>query len=396
MIHLFINAIASTAGGGLTYVRNVVPHLAARAGVRTTVLVSRQLAEELPSSPNVSILDDVQDFGTWRRFLREQWILPGLVKRSGAHVLLSAGNFALWNSPIPQILLSRNSLYTSLDFQNDLRTRADHRLWLDTHLKALFAAASIRRAECTIAPSAAFASELHDWTGHNVVAIHHGFDADRFARNGKSLSRDMQAKLAESAGAFRLLFVSHYNYYRNFGTLIRALQIVKHRLAPGRIRLLLTCKLRTEDNPGSYRAESEAALIRDMGLSEEVVELGAVPYNLLHKLYQSCDAYVTPAYAESFAHPLVEAMASGLPVVASDLEVHREICGDAAVYFPRFSAQHLAGRLETIAHSPELRLVMREKGLLCSQNFSWGKHVEDLLEVAATLSRGSGKFLTTM
>ena len=177
MIHLFINAIASTAGGGLTYVRNVVPHLAARAGVRTTVLVSRQLAEELPSSPNVSILDDVQDFGTWRRFLREQWILPGLVKRSGAHVLLSAGNFALWNSPIPQILLSRNSLYTSLDFQNDLRTRADHRLWLDTHLKALFAAASIRRAECTIAPSAAFASELHDWTGHNVVAIHHGFDA---------------------------------------------------------------------------------------------------------------------------------------------------------------------------------------------------------------------------
>ena len=36
-----------------------------------------------------------------------------LIRRSGAQVLISAGNFALWNSPVPQILLSRNSLYTS-------------------------------------------------------------------------------------------------------------------------------------------------------------------------------------------------------------------------------------------------------------------------------------------
>jgi hypothetical protein len=51
---------------------------------------------------------------------------------------------------------------------------------------------------------------------------------------------------------------------------------------------------------------------------------------------------VTPAYAESFAHPLIESMSSGLPVVASDLPVHREICGDAAIYFPRFSPDALA------------------------------------------------------
>ena len=85
-----------------------------------------------------------------------------------------------------------------------------------------------------------------------------------------------------------------------------------------------------------------------------MVELGAVPYSLLHQVYRACNLYVTPAYAESFAHPLVEAMASGLPVVASDLGVHREICEDAAVYFPRFSPEELAAKVCQIASSDTL------------------------------------------
>jgi hypothetical protein len=39
------------------------------------------------------------------------------------------------------------------------------------------------------------------------------------------------------------------------------------------------------------------------------------------------------AYTESFAHPLVEEMANGLPVVAAEIAIHREICQEAAVYF---------------------------------------------------------------
>ena len=95
--------------------------------------------------------------------------------------------------------------------------------------------------------------------------------------------------------------------------------------------------------------------------------------------------YVTPAYAESFAHPLVEAMASGLPVLASDLPVHREICGEAALYFNRFSPQQLADRLCELANLPELRRSMKQKGQRRSNDFSWSKHVDELLSVANNL-----------
>ena len=84
------------------------------------------------------------------------------------------------------------------------------------------------------------------------------------------------------------------------------------------------------------------------------MELGTVPYRSLHHLYRACHVYVTPAYAESFAHPLVESMSSGLPVVASDLPVHREICRDAATYFPCFSPDALAERVVQVHQSPGL------------------------------------------
>ncbi len=385
MIHLFINALAASAGGGLTYVRNVLPRFAVREDVRTTVLLSGILSEEIADSARVSVLRMNSPDGSARRFWYEQRNLPRFIRRSGADVLLSTGNFALYRSPVPQILLSRNALYTSADFLRDLRDRGDYRMLLDTKVKAGLARWSVQIADCTVAPSATFAGDLRQWTGKDVVSIHHGFDHEAFFRDHGPLPPIVQAQLAKSEGSLRLLFVSHYNYYRNFETLIRATAIFKKQLHPRRVRLVLTCKLKSEENPGDYQASPVAKLVQQLGLGEEVVELGAIPYGLLHHLYQACDFYVTPAYAETFAHPLVEAMASGLPVVASDLAVHREICGEAALYFPRFSPEALAEQVVR-AQSAQQAATMRDLGTGRSRDFSWDKHVEELLRLARRLN----------
>jgi glycosyltransferase involved in cell wall biosynthesis len=385
MIHLFINALAASAGGGLTYVRNVIPHLAMRADVRATVLLNPAFRHERGSWANVDFLETQNLASVTGRFWFEQREIPQLIRRSGADVLLSTGNFALWNSPVPQILLSRNALYTSSDFMNDLRRRGDYRLWLDTQLKAYFAQASVREADVTVAPSAAFAQELREWTGRNVLAIHHGFDAEAFARNQSPLPTEIQDQLQATEGNLRLLFVSHYNYYRNFETLLRAIPLLKQRLGQN-ISLLLTCRLRSEDNPGSYAADSVKALVESLGIGANVVELGAVLYGQLHQVYRAADLYVTPAYAESFAHPLVEAMSSGLPVVASDMAVHREICRDAALYFSRFSPNSLAEAVTTFMASPDRRKTSADLGIQRSMDFSWEGHVADIVRLTEELA----------
>jgi glycosyltransferase involved in cell wall biosynthesis len=386
MIHLFVDASAASSGSGPTYVRNVVPHLAARTDLRSTILVSPRLRQEFRDQSNVSLVEFTgESWSAATRIVRAQRSVPELVRRTGANVLLSAGNIALFRSPVPQILLSGNALYTSMDFFRDVMQRGDYGLWLDTRLKGQIAKWSVRAADRTVAPSHAFAKEIKRWTGVSALAIHHGFDRNLFFRDAEPLPPELNKKLERTRDELRLLFVSHYNYYRNFETLIRALGALRKLIEPRHLSLFLTCQLEPSANPGSFRPEAAARLVQELGVGPNLVELGEVPYHLLHHVYRACDLYVTPAYVETFAHPLVEAMAAGLPVVASDLAVHREVCGDAALYFPAFSPDLLAETVCRVAQSREVCGKMSERGLQRSGDFSWKKHVDQIVALAEEL-----------
>jgi glycosyltransferase involved in cell wall biosynthesis len=285
---------------------------------------------------------------------------------------------------VPQILLSGNSLYTSQDFYRDLLARHEYGMWLDTRIKAAFAGKSISWADYTVAPTRAFADELHRWTGKDVIAIHHGFDSSIFFADSTPLRAETRLAFDSAKDALKLLYVSHYNYFRNFETLFRALPLIRQKLPGRKVRLLLTCKLATGQNPGAYKTTAASLLLKQLGITQEVIELGAIAHQQMHHIYRSCDLYVAPSYAETFAHPLVEASACGLPIVASDLAVHREVCGmcgTAARYFSRFSHEELAERvLQTI-----------DSGSLTSFSsaapvpFSWREHVDSLIQLAESL-----------
>ena len=382
MMHIFLNGLGASAGGGLTYIRNVLPYLS-RAGVRATVGLTTDV--ELAPHDNVEYIRIRAGAGAASRVWFEQRKLAKLIRECAADLLICAGNFALRRSPVPQILLSRNSLYTSADFPRDLMCRREYGMWLETRIKAALAKKSIQWADCTVAPSHAFAHDLERWTGQPIVPIHHGFDPELFTADRHPLPEKVCALLRVPPGTERILLVSHYNYYRNFETVFRAIAGLIRQSGLPPVRLFLTCELRKEKTPGAYNPRAAAKLIQRLGLREHVVELGAVSYQQLHHLYRSCDLYVTAAYTETFAHPLVEAMSCGLPVIASDLAVHREICGDAAMYFPRFEPQELAAQIARLSNSVPMREALAASGRKRSQAFSWRSHVEQMLAVAERL-----------
>jgi len=387
VIRLFVNGLGASAGAGITYLFNVLPHLSATPGVRAILAVQAKLRGEFRRIPNLTLLEADIPSSTAARFWFEQHRLPLLIRNSGADVLISTGNFALRKSPIPQILLSGNSLYTSSDFDRDLWHRREFGMWLGTRIRSAFAKGSVHWADCTVAPSQAFADELRGWTGREVHAIHHGFDHELFFRDQSPLPDHVQCKLLEAKDSLKLLFVSHYNYYRNFETLFQALPVITEKLKPRKVRLFLTCKLQDDANPGTYRAQRASALVQQLGIRDEVVELGAIPYQSLHQVYRACDIYVTPAYTETFAHPLVEAMAGGLPVVASDVAVHREVTAGTALYFPRFSPEVLAQNVARVATTPDLAARLAAAGRQRAVRFSWKKHIGQLLELAFSVQR---------
>jgi glycosyltransferase involved in cell wall biosynthesis len=103
-------------------------------------------------------------------------------------------------------------------------------------------------------------------------------------------------------------------------------------------------------------------------------------YTTLPDLYRSADIFVFPSYTESFGHPLVEAMATGLPIVASDIPINRELCGPAAEYFSTFDPTSCAAAIRRVAENPDLRRRLSAAALCRAAAFTWESHIDHLIE----------------
>jgi glycosyltransferase involved in cell wall biosynthesis len=98
-------------------------------------------------------------------------------------------------------------------------------------------------------------------------------------------------------------------------------------------------------------------------------------------LYQKADIFVYPSVVESFGHPLIEAMAQGLPIVAADVPINREICRDAALFFDPFNPGACAATIEALLDNHDLRAEMSRRSLRRSQDFHWHEHISRLVEL---------------
>ena len=394
MLKVLLNALASTAGGGVTYLRNVLPLLNRTDATQSYLVLvpPAQLNDFAPLSNERMKVETVNINGAFKRMWWEQTGLRRLLKSEQINVLVSLGNFALLASPVPQILFNRNDLLFSEEFERDLRRRHLHKELISHKYKSWLARQSIKQTTINVTPTNAFAERIQSGgeTGKiKIETLRFGFDTKGFFNNQEPLPDSIIARLNLSDGCRRVLFVSHYNYFRNFETLIRALPLIKTQLKQQtgeNIQLVLTTDIRYGAVYGGYDATMTAELIDQLGVRKDIAMLGSVDYNKLHQLYRLCDVFVCPSYSESFGHPLVEAMASGLPVVSADLPVHREVCGDAAVYFDVFDERNLAEQCVQVLADKNLRNRLSRRGLERSQAFSWDHHVCQLTALIKTVA----------
>jgi glycosyltransferase involved in cell wall biosynthesis len=101
--------------------------------------------------------------------------------------------------------------------------------------------------------------------------------------------------------------------------------------------------------------------------------LGYVPMDLMPSLYREAFLLIFPSLYEGFGFPLLEAMACGCPVIASNTSSMPEVGGDAVMYFDPHDKEALAISVEQLISNSHVREAFILKGLEQAKKFSWEK-----------------------
>lgn len=97
-------------------------------------------------------------------------------------------------------------------------------------------------------------------------------------------------------------------------------------------------------------------------------------------LYQQASVFVMPSHYEGFGMPLLEAMASRTPTIASDIPVFHEVCGEASLFFAPEDATALATHLTTVLNDQEVCDELVTKGNVNLERFSWDIVASELVK----------------
>jgi glycosyltransferase involved in cell wall biosynthesis len=134
-----------------------------------------------------------------------------------------------------------------------------------------------------------------------------------------------------------------------------------------------------------WRASAAYDLVRQLGLEKKVLFAGYVSEELLAWLYKSCCCFLYPTLYEGFGFPLLEAMACGAPVIASDRTSVSEIAGDAAILVDPSSEESIGSALVRLLRDEPLRCQLIQRGRAQVQKFDWQDTVLKTLGVYAEL-----------
>jgi glycosyltransferase involved in cell wall biosynthesis len=222
---------------------------------------------------------------------------------------------------------------------------------------------SLRRATRVITGSGAMRENLcaaFHIPAHRIDAIPHGV-ASRFSPETPTRVDEVLHKLNISQPY--LLFVGNLEPRKNLPGLLRAFREVRNA-HESNLRLVVAGK-------AAWLESEFVRALEDDDLAGSVLTTGFVDAKDLPALYSGAEAFVFPSFEEGFGLPVLEAMACGVPVVASAIPSIREIAGEAAVMIDPHEPGSIARGILRALNDPELHAALRSAGQVRAKKFSW-------------------------
>ena len=311
-----------------------------------------------------------------RRYVARYWTYPYRIRWMGADILHvldhSYAHIVLTWGKGPRIV-SVHDLLPVMTVErggNSMRERMRNRL-LERVLKAL------RTADAWIVATEWLRGELGQWLGHDdrIHVIPYGVD-DAFFHPPDATRAQTRRQLGIPEGAFVALHVGSVGPRKNVPAVMAAVRGLRQA---GMDAWLLQVG-------GAFSTEQEHDLATQ-GIKHVTRNVAEAAEPDLRAAYRAADVLLFPSHYEGFGFPVLEAMASGLPVVTSGAGGLAEVAGDAAVVVGGRETEPYVKAIRRLAGNALWRDQLVQRGIERAHRFRWVEAARKTAEVYRALAR---------
>lgn len=327
---------------------------------------------------NLEVIDVALPRGRFRaagRMLWQNLRLPGLLKQFNAEVYLSFSHYLPMTLPSRLITImgvTNFAPFSDLARQAEITVQGKLRLVM---LKRTILS-SATRAYRVVALSEALRCSLVRLgvDEEKITVIPNGVDMSWDPGVGSNGKRENDRCCVN--GKF-LLYVSHFYRYKNFERLIKAYAGLSIELRD-QFALVLIGEPR---DAGYYREIN--ALIETLGMNSRVVVIPGLPCADLVEFYRSASVFVFPSLVENSPNVLLEAMAHGVAVLASQIQPIPEFGQDAVRYVDPLNVEVMTKEIGVLLSDQETRNELAKRARIQAQRFSWDEFTSRVVNLYA-------------
>jgi len=366
-------AHSSRAAGGLSVSRNLIAALGRVAPQHDYLLVvpsGSGYDEVCADIPNHRRVEYRGQGRLWRRWCFDVVHLPRILHQFHPSVILCLGNMGVGAPSCPQAILCRDAhlFYPARHFSKEALTKKLLRWYHKRKLKC-----DLRRTSLLLCQTAVAENRLRETFAYDgPTAICPNAVSTWAIPDERGVP--VPEPLAPLADRTKLFCLARYYPHKNLEAIVRVFDRFREHLRDTVVFLTIA----EDQHPYAKRLLRS---IRQKGLQNSIRNVGPLQQVELAGYYQHCDALLFPTLLESFSATYLEAMRFDCPILTSDLDFARGVCGDAAIYFDPWNPESIKEAILRLKGDAPLaqELARRGRRLVDTRHRSWDDVATDVV-----------------
>jgi len=370
---IIIHALGANMGGAIRHLNNFIPVLMETDKHHQYVLILRKDIKFDIRDDALRIVKIPKSLGAnfFLRTIFDVLYLPFYAIKVKADLVVSLLNFGPIFCTKSHINFQRNSLY----FCNYYLDNITGSEILFTRLRSALLYLTMKFADVIVTPSISMIEQIKtrypSLSNKKYRTIHHGFKS-----GDKDFINSKWERILKAETRIKLLYPTHAARHKAFEILFEALSKLKASTA----NFVLFATISNADWPDGFKKYK--LMIKSLDIENNVIFTGRIPQDEIKVFYKNCDIMVYPSLCESFGFSMIEAMGYGLPIVAADTPINKEICKEAALYYSPSDPSDAAKKiLKSFDKAVRDNLINEAKKRVTSYDWSWERYTKQFISL---------------